>query len=110
MEAGPPSVIRWSARPRPGRSSGMTTRIGAADHITQPSTPREVLARVRVLLRRAAVARPAEVIAVGDLEIASGRFEVRRAGRPVVLTNKEFAILEALATQPGRVFTRAEII
>jgi DNA-binding response OmpR family regulator len=50
------------------------------------------------------------VLRVGDLEVDPGRFEVRVAGRPVTLTAKEFGILEVLAREPGRVFTRAQII
>jgi DNA-binding response OmpR family regulator len=64
------------------------------------------------LLRRAgAVAANSQaVVTVGDLEIDGGRFEVRVAGRPVMLTAKEFGILEVLAKSPGWVFTRAQII
>jgi DNA-binding response OmpR family regulator len=86
--------------------------LGADDYITKPYSPREFTARVRALLRRAGAvaANSQSVLTVGDLEIDSGRFEVRVAGRPVSLTAKEFGILELLAKSPGWVFTRTQII
>jgi DNA-binding response OmpR family regulator len=86
--------------------------VGADDYLTKPYSPREFVARVRALLRRAGVAdgdgKP--VLSVGDLSVDPDRFEVRVGGRLVAVTAKEFGILEVLAARPGRVFTRSQII
>ena len=87
--------------------------IGAEDYVTKPFSPRELLARIRAVLRRG---RPPEVrlcgprIVIGDLTIDRERFEVARAGQLVVLTPKEFELLATLAAVPGRVFRRDELL
>ena len=79
--------------------------------MTKPVSPRELTARVRALLRRTGRLETAPpVLRVGGLEIDPQRFEVRVDGAPVPLTSKEFGILELLAGEPGRVFTRAQIM
>lgn len=85
--------------------------IGADDYLAKPVSPRELTARVRALLRRVrAIEEPSSIVLVGDLEVDTGRFEVRVGGDPINLTAKEFGIVELLAREPGRVFTRGQII
>jgi DNA-binding response OmpR family regulator len=84
--------------------------LGADDYITKPFSPREVVARVRAVLRRASGETISEVLVVGDLEIDPGRMEVRRGPVPVALTPTEFRLLAALARSPGRIFTRLQLI
>lgn len=85
--------------------------IGADDYLAKPISPRELTTRVRVLLRRHGGGdATAATLRVGDLEVDVGRFEIRVGGTPVNLTVKEFGIVELLAREPGRVFTRGQII
>jgi len=81
---------------------------GADDYLTKPFEFRELLARLRALLRRSGELRPAK-IAVADLVLDTGAQNVSRAGRNVPLTTKEYALLEYLARNSGRVVGRAEI-
>ncbi|MFE2754610.1 response regulator [Actinosynnema sp. NPDC059335] len=82
--------------------------LGADDYLTKPYRPRELLARVAAVLRRAARVTGAEPARyrVGDLVVDVARHEVRAGGRPVGTTPAEFAILACLAAAPGRAFTR----
>lgn len=85
--------------------------LGADDYVTKPFSPREVVARVRAVLRRRAGAMGTDaVLRAGPLEVDPARMTVRLSGRDVDLTATEFALLAALARQPGRVFTRAQLL
>jgi DNA-binding response OmpR family regulator len=86
--------------------------MGADDYVTKPFAVRELLARVRAVIRRSRPPEPVDRarIKAGDLEIDRRRFEVTMRGRAVALTPKEFELLAALAAEPGRVFGRGELL
>ncbi len=84
--------------------------LGADDYVTKPFSVREVLARVRVRLRGHPAPKPPEVVTAGGVEVDHLRHEVRAQGRVVVLTSKEFTLLGRLVAEPGRAFTREELL
>jgi two-component system copper resistance phosphate regulon response regulator CusR len=100
-------IIMLTARDAvPDRVEGLDS--GADDYLTKPFEVAELLARLRALLRRGHVVRPA-LVTTADLRIDTRAHAVTRAGRRIELTAKEYALLEYLARERGRVLTRAEI-
>ncbi|MEO7013043.1 MAG: response regulator [Dokdonella sp.] len=81
--------------------------LGADDYICKPFSPREVVARIRAVLRRT---RPADTTVEAPVVLDEERFEARVHGKALILTPVEFRLLGKLASQPGRVFSREQLI
>jgi DNA-binding response OmpR family regulator len=109
---GPVPIIMLTARgDEVDRVLGL--ELGADDYLVKPFSPRELVARVRAVLRRGERARgdeDADPIVVGDVTVDPARRQVTVAGRAVDLTATEFDLVAHLARQPGRVFTRAQLL
>jgi len=83
--------------------------LGADDYLVKPFSPKELVARVRAVLRRTSGVASAEIMRAADVEVDLPKMRARVAGHAADLTSTEFQLLATLIREPGRVFTRAQL-
>ena len=105
---GVPVVVLTARDEERDRIAGLET--GADDYVTKPFSPRELVARVKAVLRRTRAVPGAERLSLGDVELSPAAREVRVAGVPVELTQREFDLLAYLAVRAGMVVSRDELL
>jgi DNA-binding response OmpR family regulator len=109
LESGVPIIMLTARVEEADRIVGL--ELGADDYITKPFSPRELVARVRATLRRAnGQVGPATIIRVGDIELDTAALTATIADQSVDLTPTEFQLLATLARQPGRIFSREQLL
>jgi DNA-binding response OmpR family regulator len=86
--------------------------MGADDYVVKPFSPRELVERVKAILRRSRPASPlpVTVLSIAGLELDTEKHRVARDGRPIMLTSSEYKILQALMSSPGKAFSREELL
>lgn len=109
-ESATPIILLTARRTEDDKLVGL--ELGADDYVTKPFSPRELVARVRVVLRRLQKGRSAqpELVQLGDLVVDYARREARRGNQVLPLTPSEFNLLAFMARTPGRVYSRQELL
>jgi DNA-binding response OmpR family regulator len=105
-----PIVMLTAREEEVDRVAGLA--MGADDYVVKPFSPRELVERVKAILRRSrpAAPPPVTVLSFGGLELDTEKHRVARDGRPVELTSSEYKILHALMSSPGKAFSREELL
>jgi DNA-binding response OmpR family regulator len=106
--AGVPVIFLTAKSGEADRVLGL--ELGADDYVSKPFSPRELVARVKAVLRRFERPLAPAVLKVGDIEIDTGAMVLSVRGKPVTTTATEFRLLDHLARHPGRVFTRDQLL
>jgi DNA-binding response OmpR family regulator len=109
QESGVPIIMLTARVEEADRVVGL--ELGADDYVTKPFSPRELVARVRATLRRAnGQVGPSSILRAGDVELDTASLTATVAGEPVDLTPTEFQVLATLVRQPGRIFSREQLL
>jgi len=109
QESGVPIIMLTARVEEADRIVGL--ELGADDYVTKPFSPRELVARIRATLRRVqGELGPTALIRAGDVELDTANLTATVGGQPVDLTPTEFQLLATLARQPGRIFTREQLL
>ncbi len=101
-----PVMMLTARSPEVDRIVGL--EIGADDYVTKPFSPREVVGRIRAILKR--TSRPTQVHSESTFEHDSGAYQYRYHGQPLNLTRSEYYLLQALISRPGQIFSRRQLI